>query len=134
MQSELFPVEIRFTDRFKKDVKRLKKKYRSIQADVEPFLDVLRKHQCPGDRLQEVGAHVVYKERLKNSDNNKGQSGGYRVLYLVVNANEVQAVNVRILLLMHSKSDQDDIGASEVCAVIDDFYANQGSEEPQNQE
>ena len=72
MQNELFPVEIQFTYRFKKDIKHLYKKYRSVQKDIDQFIELLQNHERPGDRLQEVGNYAVYKERIKNSDNNKG--------------------------------------------------------------
>jgi hypothetical protein len=46
------PIEIRFSVRFKKDVKRLAKRYRHIQADLDPFIATLAQGELSGDIIQ----------------------------------------------------------------------------------
>lgn len=60
-------IEIEYSDRFKKDVKRLNKKYRQLQGDIWTFVDQLVQGKLPGDQIQGVG-YPVYKVRIKSSD------------------------------------------------------------------
>jgi mRNA-degrading endonuclease RelE of RelBE toxin-antitoxin system len=73
-------VEIQFSDDFKSRLRTLAKRYRSIRSDLQPLLDELQSSSFPGDRLTQTGS-LVFKVRLKNSDIQKGKSGGYRVIY-----------------------------------------------------
>ncbi|MEM7125574.1 MAG: type II toxin-antitoxin system RelE/ParE family toxin [Chloroflexota bacterium] len=83
-----------------------------MRNDVSPLIEQLQAGETPGDRIAGTG-HVVYKTRLKNSDIQKGKSGGYRVIYLVQNNQIV------ILLIIYAKSDTDDISSNEIVSVID---------------
>jgi mRNA-degrading endonuclease RelE of RelBE toxin-antitoxin system len=56
--------------------------------------------------------YAVYKVRVKNSDNNKGQSGGYRVIYYTI------ALDLVLLTTIYSKSDLADIGNNEIEEII----------------
>ena len=58
------PVRIDYSARFKRDLKRLRKKYRGIQNDIQPLIDSLADGQTPGDAIQNIH-HAVYKVRLK---------------------------------------------------------------------
>jgi mRNA-degrading endonuclease RelE of RelBE toxin-antitoxin system len=100
-----------FSDRFKKDVTKLGKRYRSIRLDLQPLIEQLEACETPGDRISDTD-HVIFKIRVKNSSIQKGKSGGYRVIYYV-------KTNIQIILLtMYSKSDQSSINASEVRKII----------------
>ena len=66
----------------------------------------------------------MYKERIKNSDTAKGQSGGYRVCYLVIDPDEIKKINMIILLTIYSKSDQADISSKEVRDILEEYFAN----------
>ncbi len=68
------------------------------------MLDRLEQGETPGDQLQGIG-YTVYKVRVKNSDAQRGKSGGYRVIYYVQTEEHIT------MLAMYSKSDQADIGA-----------------------
>jgi len=52
---------------------------------------------------------VSYKIRLKNSDNQKGKSGGYRVIYFVIDNDKLIT-----LLSIYSKSDLENINENEI--------------------
>jgi mRNA-degrading endonuclease RelE of RelBE toxin-antitoxin system len=52
---------------------------------------------------------VVYKTRIKSSDNNKGKSGGFRVIY------EVEEDKIIIhLIQVYSKSKKDNTSNTEI--------------------
>jgi len=68
--------EIKVVDEFKKDVKKLYKKYRSIKLDILGLIEKLENDYTIGINL---GSNL-YKIRVRNSDIG-GKSGGYRVIY-----------------------------------------------------
>jgi len=115
MQTELFPVEIRFSRTFTRKMKELKKRYRSIDSDLKNLIGQLQQRELPGDQIQGVAGYTVYKARLRNSDANKGSSGGYRIIYWLV---EPTLQTPIILLTIYSKSDQADIGDNELIEII----------------
>ncbi|MEM6286792.1 MAG: type II toxin-antitoxin system RelE/ParE family toxin [Bacteroidota bacterium] len=105
-------VEVLFTSEFKRSLRRLAKRYRSIRKDVEPVVARLAAGETPGDRVKGIG-HIVYKVRVANSDAQRGKSGSYRVLYYVETAERV------ILVTIYSKSDQGDISAKALRTIIE---------------
>jgi len=96
------PISIDLSPRFKKDLKTLAKRYRSIRQDLQPLIAELQSGKTPGDQIQGL-QHSVFKVRLKNSDIQKGKSGGYRVIYYLRTQTGI------ILITIYSKSDQADI-------------------------
>lgn len=80
MQSEPSSFQIALTPRFKKDLRELARRYRSIRSDLQPLIEQLQAGEIPGDRIAGV-KYQVFKVRLKNSNIQKGKSGGYRVIY-----------------------------------------------------
>ncbi|MBW4582220.1 MAG: type II toxin-antitoxin system RelE/ParE family toxin [Tildeniella nuda ZEHNDER 1965/U140] len=115
MSSDPPTVQLRFTDDFLRQVRDLAKRYRQIQTDVQPVIQQLEAGNVPGDRIPGTG-YTVFKVRIKNSDIQKGKSAGDRLLYQVESPANV------LLLLIYSKSDQTDIAAAEIRAVIAAFY------------
>lgn len=105
------PVQVEFSARFKRDIKRLVKKYRHIKADVQPLIVALENSETPGDQISGVD-HTVYKVRIKNSDVERGKSGGYRLLYFIKTTDFV------LLLTISSRSDADDISADAINDII----------------
>lgn len=103
MQSEQSPIQISLTPRFKKDLRELAKRYRSIRSDMQQLIEQLQAGETPGDRIAGV-KYQVFKVRLKNSDIQKGKSGGYRVIYYLKTEQEI------ILTTIYSKSDLSDVG------------------------
>jgi len=102
MQSEPSPIQIALTPRFKKDLRELAKRYRSIRSDIQPLIEQLQASEIPGDRISGV-KYQVFKVRLKNSNIQKGKSGGYRVIYYLRTDWGI------ILATIHSKSDISDV-------------------------
>ena len=97
------------TDYFAKLVKKLSKKYPSIENDIDDFLDKI-------DDIKDLGVVLgqnLYKVRLKNTDNNKGKSGGYRLIsYLLLKEKELT------LLYIYSKSDIANIKETDLDKII----------------
>lgn len=102
MPSEPSPIQIALTPRFKRDLRELAKRYRSIRSDLQPLIEQLQAGEIPGDRIAGV-KYQVFKVRLKNSNIQKGKSGGYRVIYYLKTA---QAI---VLATLYSKSDLSDV-------------------------
>lgn len=102
MQSEPSPIQIALTPRFKRDIRELAKRYRSIRSDIQPLILALQAGEIPGDRIAGV-KYQVFKVRLKNSNIQKGKSGGYRVIYYLKTEREI------ILVTIYSKSDISDV-------------------------
>jgi mRNA-degrading endonuclease RelE of RelBE toxin-antitoxin system len=98
---------------FERDLKRLGRRYRRIQKDLEPLIERLIAGETPGDRVQGVPT-VVYKVRLPNRDAGRGKSGGYRVIYYLPSG------QVTVLLTIYSKSDQADIQVAEIASILRD--------------
>jgi mRNA-degrading endonuclease RelE of RelBE toxin-antitoxin system len=100
--SEPLLIEIALTPRFQRDLRELAKRYRSIRSDIQPLIDQLQAGEIPGDRIAGI-KYQVFKVRIKNSNIQKGKSGGYRVIYYLKNAQGI------ILTTIYSKSDLTDV-------------------------
>ncbi len=73
-------IEITYSVAFKRQLRQLARRYRRIKSDLDPLITALQAGDTPGDQIAGTG-YTLYKVRLKNSDNQKGKSGGYRVIY-----------------------------------------------------
>ena len=105
---------IEFTDVFKRQVRDLAKRYRRIKFDIQPVLDQLASGDLVGDKIQNTG-YTVFKVRIKNSDIQKGKSGGYRLIYYVKTATAI------ILLTIYAKSEQADIAPDDIQSIISEY-------------
>lgn len=112
MTDETPQIQIVFSDEFKTRLRTLIKRYRSIRTDLQPLLDELQSGNLIGDQIPGTG-YTVFKVRLKNSDIQKGKSGGYRVIY------QLRGDTYILLVVIYSKSDQDDIPANQIRDIID---------------
>jgi mRNA-degrading endonuclease RelE of RelBE toxin-antitoxin system len=74
-------------------------------ASVEALYDYLESHPEAGDIIRGTGG--IRKLRWKTGKNNKGKSGGVRVLYYY--KNEI----LILIITLYSKSDQDNISDAE---------------------
>ncbi|MGI0492289.1 type II toxin-antitoxin system RelE/ParE family toxin [Alkalinema pantanalense CENA528] len=90
----------------------LAKKYRRIYQDVQPIIEQLQSAEIIGDQIPNVG-YAVFKVRIRNSDIQKGKSGGYRLIYYL------QTVDGIILLSIYPKSEQANIDTDEIKAIIE---------------
>ena len=105
------PAQVSFTDRFRKDVRRLAKRYRNIRLDIQPIIAQLENGEILGNQIPNLD-YTVFKVRVKNSDIQKGKSGGYRVIYYL-------KTNTQILLItIYSKSDRTDIDTTEINEIL----------------
>lgn len=110
MSSDL-PVQVRAAPEFQRRLRNLAKKYRQIQADLQPVFEQLQVGNFVGDQIPGTG-FTVLKVRVKNSAIQKGKSAGYRLIYQVESPNSV------LLLLIYSKLDQTDVTIEAIKAVI----------------
>ena len=107
-------VQLLFASEFKRNIRQLAKKYRNIKNDLTPLLQALENGETPGEQIQGTGA-TLFKTRIKNSNNNKGKSGGYRVIYFIRQKNQT------ILLSAYSKSQQSDISSEFLYKLVEKY-------------
>jgi mRNA-degrading endonuclease RelE of RelBE toxin-antitoxin system len=102
--------KVELTDHFKKEAKRLLKKYRSLKTELADLFDQLAQNPTLGTPLSEE----VYKIRLAISSKGKGKSGGARVITYVKTSN-----NIVLILTIYNKGETDSITDSEIKALIE---------------
>ena len=78
-------------DLYLKALKKLSKKYRNIESDIDDFLLSM-------DSMDDLGVELksnVYKVRIANSNKNKGKSSGYRLIsYVKLTHNELHLIYI----------------------------------------
>jgi mRNA-degrading endonuclease RelE of RelBE toxin-antitoxin system len=104
-------VQVSISDRFAAEVRKLAKRYRRIRLDIQPIIHQLKAGELPGDQIPGID-YALFKVRVKNSDAQKGKSGGYRIIYYLKTSTQI------LLVTIYSKSDKSDITAVEVQEVI----------------
>ena len=101
--------KVKPTPEFIKNLKALKKKYKNIKNDVLELANELEKNPTMGTEL----GNNTFKIRIKNSDNNRGKSAGYRIVtYCINEQNEV------FLVTIYSKSEKENILDLELKELI----------------
>ena len=95
-------MEVEYGTAFKRQLKRLARRYRRIKNDIDPIIQALNAGETPGDQMTGHG-YTLYKVRSQNSDSQRGKSGGYRVIYYLKTDTRC------ILVTIYSKSDQADV-------------------------
>lgn len=75
-------IEVDASPTFNRNLRILVKKYRNIGSDIQPVVNQLKRGELPGDEIPGIGFEV-FKVRVRNSDIQKGKSGGYRLIYYV---------------------------------------------------
>jgi mRNA-degrading endonuclease RelE of RelBE toxin-antitoxin system len=114
MSEQPISIQVDATVKFQKKVKSLEKKYQNIRDDVRPIIEQLELGELPGNRI--IGLDVeIYKVRVRNRNANRGKSGGYRLIYYVKTSDRI------ILVTIYSKSEQEDIEASEIEDILAEF-------------
>jgi mRNA-degrading endonuclease RelE of RelBE toxin-antitoxin system len=119
--SNNLPIQIALTPRFQRDLRDLAKRYRSIRLDLQPLIEQLQSGETPGDRVTGI-KYQIFKVRLKNSNIQKGKSGGYRVIYYLKTETEI------ILATIYSKSDLSDVSNHVIEEAIAQYEALNKSE------
>ena len=97
------------TPEFIKNLKTLKKKYKNIKNDVLALANRLEKNPTIGTDL----GNNTFKVRIKNSDNNKGKSAGYRIITYCINDKKEL-----FLVTIYSKSEKENILELELKELI----------------
>src|SRR5476651_1498110 len=104
--------KIELTDNFKKEAKRLIKKYASLRTEIAELGKQLSQNPTMGMPL----GNDVYKIRLSISSKNKGKSGGARIISFVKIIDETV-----YLLSIYNKGDKDTISDKEIEALLKDY-------------
>lgn len=103
---------VELTEHFKKEAKRLSKKYRSLKTELSVLFQELELNPKLGKSL----GHEVYKIRLAVASKGKGKSGGARVItYAKLKENKV------LLLSIFNKGDKDTISDKEIKELLDKY-------------
>ena len=100
---------ILLTQSFKKEVKRLSKKYPSLSTDLRNLLTDLEANPQLGEPL----GQDCYKIRLRITSKNRGKSGGSRIITYVQILDDVV-----YLLKLYDKSEQSTISDDELDRLI----------------
>ncbi len=104
--------EIKLTDNFKKEAKKLLKKYPSLKKDLATLFDELAYNPAKGIPL----GKQVFKIRLAISSKGKGKSGGARVItYVQIDEKTV------LLFSIYDKSEKDSISDKEILALLNKY-------------
>lgn len=103
---------VKVSDQFEKELKKLSKKYPSIKREFIELVEGLQINPQQGIPL----GNNCYKIRLAISSKGKGKSGGARIIsYIQIDEKTV------LLLSIYSKSEKDTISDKEILALLDKY-------------
>lgn len=103
---------IELSANFKKEAKRLTKKYPSLKTELAELFTELEENPTTGTPL----GNDIYKIRLAIASKNKGKSGGARVLSFV----KVFQTTV-LLFSIYNKGEDDSLTDKEIKELIKDY-------------
>ena len=100
-------VRVITTDNFRREAKKLIKKYRSLKGELLELSKELEENPRKGTKIGEE----VYKIRLAVKSKGRGKSGGLRVItYVEAIVQEIDEENIDLYLLsIYDKSDYENI-------------------------
>lgn len=102
--------EVVLTDFFKRRFKELKKRHRSLDADVLALVDALEKQPVQGTPI----GKDCYKIRLAISSKGTGKSGGGRVITYV------RLLQGKVYMLtIYDKTDRDSLTTKELLELLE---------------
>ena len=104
-------MDILYSNEFKKSAKKLAKRYKSFKKDLQLFVVSLDDNSKQGIKLEEG----LYKVRIKNSDNNKGKSAGYRIITYACIEDEIFLVDI------YSKSEMKNIADESIDLIVKQY-------------
>ena len=97
------------TPKFKKEIKRLAKKFHSLKNEYAALIEKLQENRAYGTPI----GNGCYKIRLAIASKNKGKSGGAGVItYALIENNTV------FLITIYDKSEQEDISDKELATLL----------------
>jgi mRNA-degrading endonuclease RelE of RelBE toxin-antitoxin system len=101
--------QINFTPDFERQLKKLAKKYKSLQKDLAQLIKLLKVNP-------EQGVHLgpnLFKVRLSISSKGKGKSGGARVItYVILHEKSVY------LVYMYDKGELDNLTKEQILQLL----------------
>lgn len=103
--------KVELSENFKKEAKRLSKKYSSLKQELEILFNHLEIEPKLGIPL----GNNIYKIRLAIASKNKGKSGGARII------SYYHLENAVILLSIYNKGEKDSISNQEIQNLIDEI-------------
>ena len=107
------PIQVETSAVFRRNLRKLAKKYRTIKKDIQPIIEALSQGKLPGDQIPGVN-YPVFKLRVRNTDVQKGKSGGYRLIYYLKTDTGI------ILLTLYTKSERANITPEDIRQIIED--------------
>jgi len=105
------PTKVDIHPRFRKQTRRLRRRFALIHRDLRPLFQRLRNDERPGQLVPGVG-YTVYKVRLPNLAARRGKSRGFRVIYYAQLSDRV------FLITIYSKTEQNDISVAEIRDLV----------------
>jgi mRNA-degrading endonuclease RelE of RelBE toxin-antitoxin system len=103
---------IELTDNFKREAKRLTKKFPSLRAEIETLGEQLAENPMLGESL----GKNVYKIRLSIASKNSGKAGGARIISFV------KIIQQTVYLLsIYTKGERSTITDKEIQALMKDY-------------
>lgn len=107
------PITFNYSRGFLKDVRKLRKRFRLIEDDIELLKEEMRNSQYRGVLVPYWGPNV-YKVRLANRSARRGKSGGFRVIYLHKSEDSFRFLHI------YSKFDKDDVSEVDIRRMLRD--------------
>lgn len=108
-------MRIEVLNAFKKEFKNLLKKDKFLIDEYESLINQLQK---TNPYLGISIGDSRYKIRLKNSSNNKGKSGGYRVITYT------KIEDTIVLVYIYSKNDIENVSTEKIDTIIKSYKNN----------
>ena len=103
---------VRLSDNFKREAKRLIKKYRSLKVELAELMEELEENPKQGILI----TTDIYKIRMAVKSKGRGKSGGVRILTFI---NEDKQ---KILLFsIFDKSEKDNLSQKQIADLVKDF-------------
>ena len=101
---------VELTDNFKKEAKRLVKKYRSLKTEIATLITDLKTNPTQGIPL----GNDIYKIRLAVKSKGKGKSGGVRIMSFI------KIIDTTVILFsIFNKGEKDSITDKEIKKLIE---------------
>ena len=98
------PMQVEFTQEFKRNLRALARKYRHIRSDVQPMIDQLLAGEVIGDQVPGT-RYTIFKVRVRNSDIQKGKRSGYRLVYHSTLETQKTAAAIRLPIKSQNTED-----------------------------
>lgn len=109
MSTSYLMTKITYTPEFKKEFKRLSKKFVSLNQDMKDLVAELEKNPILG---KSIGKNI-FKIRLGIKSKGKGKRGGAKVITYLYSLNDEL-----YLLYLYDKSEQETISTKEIESII----------------